>query len=171
MEWEETIDGYLVKFEYREPIGYYFKIYRNHDEVYDSNGLQDTNDYRQIVKDARRVINLELPDIKSELQNTMQSKFPTPPVKTYYKLGDHTRWQRCIPDEGELVVCTEAPRTPTYNRFMYAIDLRTQQRISNIDQIVPEIYIDLCLRKEQQLAEDKKSLREYLDVNLPTNQT
>jgi hypothetical protein len=143
MKWEEIIAGYVVKFEYSEPIGYCFKIYRDNDEVYNSNGLQDTDDHQQIIKNGRRVIQLELPDIKAKPQNTMQSKFPAPPVKTYYKLVDRTRWQRCLPDEGELVVCTEAPRCPVYNQFMYAIDLRLQQKIKSLAEIPIEIQIDI----------------------------
>jgi hypothetical protein len=74
----------------------------------------------------------------------MQSKFPTPPAKTYYKLNHtHMRWQRCLPDEGELVVCTEAPRRSAYNRFMYAIDLRSQQKIKRLAEIAVEIQIDI----------------------------
>jgi hypothetical protein len=146
MEWEEIIDGYVVKFEYREPIGYCFKIYRDDNEIYDSNGLQDTDDRQQIVKDARRVVRLELPNIESKSQNTMQSKFPTPPVKTYYKLVDRAHWQRCVPDEGELVVCTEAPRNSAYNRFMYAIDLRLQQKIIDPYQVSLEIHADINLK-------------------------
>lgn len=63
MEWEQAIDGYTVKFDYSEPIGYFFKIYLDEKEVYDSDGLQDTDDPDWIVKVAERVIRDELPTV------------------------------------------------------------------------------------------------------------
>lgn len=64
MGWTEVIDGYTVNFEYNEPREYGFKIYRNEEEVYDSDGLQDTEDREWIKKAARRVIRDELPTIE-----------------------------------------------------------------------------------------------------------
>ncbi|MEG3882018.1 hypothetical protein QT972_32160 [Microcoleus sp. herbarium7] len=58
--WDKVIDGYLVKFEFDEVIGYCFKIYRDDEEVYDSDGLQDTEDRAWIVGAANRVIRDEL---------------------------------------------------------------------------------------------------------------
>ena len=63
MEWKEAIAGYTVQFNYREPIGYCFKIYRNGQVLYDSDGLEDTCDREWLRKAARRVIRDQLPAV------------------------------------------------------------------------------------------------------------
>lgn len=76
----------------------------------------------------------------------MQSKQPKPPDKAYYKLVNNV-WQRCSASEGRFVVCVKSPMTPVFNEFMYAIDLRSQQKITAIEEISPEICTDINLQK------------------------
>ena len=74
----------------------------------------------------------------------MKSKRPIPPDKAYYKLESGV-WRRCFSSEGDLVVCTGKSKFFACRQFMYAIDLKTKERISDITRIASEIHIDLCL--------------------------
>lgn len=74
----------------------------------------------------------------------MKSRFPTPPDKAYYRLIDDL-WQRCPASEGEFVVCVKEPIKPVFNEFMYAIDLRSQQKITELDEIPCQIRADMVL--------------------------
>ncbi len=79
----------------------------------------------------------------------MQSKAPIPPAKAYYQLIDNV-WQRCFATEAEMVVCVTAPMTPVFNEFMYAIDFRSHTKITDLNEIAPEICADINLRKEEE---------------------
>lgn len=78
----------------------------------------------------------------------MQSKQPTPPEKAYYKLVNNT-WQRCFASEAEMIVCITSPMSPVFNEFMYAIDLRSQTKITDLNEIAPEICTDINLQKAE----------------------
>lgn len=73
----------------------------------------------------------------------MQSRRTNPPEKAYYKLVDGV-WQRCFASDAQMVVCVTSPMQSTFNEFMYAIDLRSQTKITDLSEIAAEIQVDLC---------------------------
>lgn len=91
----------------------------------------------------------------------MESKLPTPPDKAHYRLINNL-WQRCSASQGEFVVCVVAPIKPVYNEFMYAIDLRSQQKITDLNEVALEICIDIDLcEKEQSTTEENQNATPY----------
>ena len=74
----------------------------------------------------------------------MKSKQPRPPDKAHYRLIDDL-WQRCSASQGEFVVCVVAPIKPAWNEFMYAIDLRSQQKITDLNEVALKIRDDMVL--------------------------
>ena len=63
----------------------------------------------------------------------------------FYKLRSDANWERCSSDdEPRLIVCTEPPRSPAYNKFCGAVDLVSGQDVALHDLPV-QVIKDLTL--------------------------
>lgn len=77
--------------------------------------------------------------------------------RAFYKKSSDG-WERCSDEDGQLIVCTVPPRTPVYNQFCGAWDLTTDEEITDIDDLPPQVLTDLNLSKERQNREELEEL-------------